>query len=89
MATDPHGDVRQFYDFLGEQIRSGVPVTPESAIDQWRSEHPLDVLAEFDSEEEVAIIEMAQEALDDIAAGKKGMPIEEFQAEMRRRFNLK
>jgi hypothetical protein len=76
MATDPHSELFQFHQFVGEQLGSGRDLTPEETLDLWRAEHPGD-------DDTIAAV---QEALDDLAAGDRGRPYEEVLAELRRRY---
>lgn len=81
MATDNSGELSAFHQFVGAQLETGTGLSPEEALDQWRAANP--------SDEDLEEIEaMVQEALDDIAAGDKGMPFEEFDREFRRRNGL-
>lgn len=81
MATEPSAELVQFQRFLNERIEAGVALTPEEALDLWRDENPV---AE-DFQESVAAI---REALADMAAGDTGIPLEQFDAEFRRRHGL-
>ena len=53
-------------------------LTPEELLDQWRSEHPL-------SEDVVAVYE----ALQDMAAGDSGTPLEEYEQRVLERYGLR
>ena len=81
MATDQPNDLSQFHQFLGEQIIGGTNKSLEDLVDDWRETHPVD-----DDEDLIADV---QEALDDMEAGDKGTPAEEFLTELRERFGLK
>ena len=56
-------------------------LTRDDVIDEWREEHAAPEMPEDD-------LEAIQAALDDVDAGVKGRPFEEFDAEMRREFNF-
>jgi hypothetical protein len=81
MATDNSGELNAFHQFIGTQLQSGAKLSPQEAVDQWRAMHPSD-----DDLDEIEV--MVQEALDNIAAGDKGRPFEEFDLEFRRRHGL-
>lgn len=75
-------ELREFHGFLAEKLKNGsADLSPEEALDEWRQLHPDP--EEF--EDDVAAI---QAALDDVANGDTGIPLEEFDREMRKRFNL-
>jgi hypothetical protein len=75
-------DLAQFYDFIGSRLNQGAgDLTPEEALELWRAEHP----GPGDFEDSVAAI---QEALDDIGAGDKGRPFEEFDRDFRARHQI-
>lgn len=81
MATDNSGELNAFNQFITTQLKTGSNLTPEEAVEQWRAMHPSDDAADL----EAAI----QEALDDIEAGEKGIPFDEFMREFRIRNGLK
>ena len=71
-------ELRQFYEFLGQQLRTGsAELSPEEALDVWRMQH-------HPSEDLLAI----QEALDDMERGDTGIPFEEFDREFRARHGI-
>jgi hypothetical protein len=75
-------ELREFHGFLAEKLKNGgADLSPEEALDEWRQLHPDP--EEF--EDDVAAI---QPALDDVANGDTGIPLEEFDREMRKQFNL-
>lgn len=82
MSTDVRLELREFHQFLSEQLANGdAVVSPEEVLDQWRTVHPCEeVFAE-----DVAAV---QEALDDMAAGDVGLPLDEFDRQFRRRHGL-
>ena len=83
MNHSPANDeLRDFHRFLSEKVSNGgAALSPEEALDEWRSHHPL---AETDDDD----LEAIQEALDDIANGDTGVPLEEFDREFRARHGL-
>jgi hypothetical protein len=82
MNQSPMNELHAFHAFLGEKLNNGsADLLPEEALDQWRQLHP----EPDDYEDDVAAI---QEALDDLDRGEKGMPLEEFDRELRKQFNL-
>lgn len=82
MATDHSGELSAFNQFVTTQVATGANLTPEEAVEQWRAMHPSDA----DAADLHAAI---QEALDDIEAGDKGMPFDDFMREFRLRNGLK
>jgi hypothetical protein len=75
-------DLAQFHQFIGARLGQGDgELTPEEALELWRSEHP----GPDNFEDSVAAI---QEALDDVAAGDCGRPFDVFDREFRGRHNL-
>ncbi len=81
MSADLRLELREFHQFLGEQLANSSVVSPEEALDQWRAVHPHE---ESFAEDIVAV----QEALDDMAAGDVGAPIDEFDRQFRQRHGL-
>jgi hypothetical protein len=76
------GDLASFHQFIGQRLKEGDDnLSPEEALDIWRSEHPLP----GDFEETVAAL---REALEDLEAGDLGQPFEEFDREFRARHNI-
>lgn len=81
MSIDSSSDFSGFVQFAAAQLQAGTELTPEQAVEQWRAMHP--------SEDEAADLEAAiQEAIDDMEAGQKGIPFEEFKREFRLRNGL-
>ena len=75
-------ELRAFHAFLAEKLNNGsADLLPEEVLDQWRELHP----EPFDDEDDVAAI---QAALDDVDRGDKGISLEEFDEEMRKKFNF-
>jgi hypothetical protein len=82
MNAQLQNELREFHHFLGEKLNNGgAGLSPEEALDEWRRMHPENDA----SDEDVAAV---QEALDDIAAGDKGMLFDEFDRDFRKRHNL-
>lgn len=82
MPTITTEELRAFHRFLSDRLDAGgTDLSPEEALDEWRRLHPP-ALA-FD--EDVAAI---QEALDDVARGDRGVPLDEFDRAFRQRHNL-
>jgi hypothetical protein len=76
-------DLRRFHQFVAEKVSSGSDnLSPEEVLDQWRNLHPAPGATDPD---ELAAI---QEAVDDLEAGDKGIPFEDFDREFRARRNL-
>lgn len=79
MATDPHSELAQFQQFVGQHVQSGTQLSPEEVLDLWRLEHPQSL-----DDDAIAI----RQALADFEAGELGTPLGEFEREFRRRHNL-
>jgi hypothetical protein len=76
MPTADNSELQSFSGYVTGLLASGkADVSPEVALLQWRLEN----LSPEERDEEVKAI---QEALDDIAAGDRGTPAEEFFAEL-------
>jgi hypothetical protein len=75
-------DLTGFHAFVGEQLKQGkLGLSPEEALDIWRTDHPL-------PEDFEETVEALREALDDLKAGDLGRPFEEFDVEFRARHNI-
>jgi hypothetical protein len=75
-------ELRAFHRFLGDKLGAQVAdLSPEEALDEWRSQHPHSEAADEDA---VAV----QEALDDMARGDRGMPFDEFDRDFRARHGI-
>jgi hypothetical protein len=82
MPSYPSAELKDFHDFLASKLAAGdVALSPEEALDQWRGEHPS--IAAFD--QDVAAL---QEALADMEAGDRGLPIDDFDQRFRQRHGL-
>jgi hypothetical protein len=82
MSTAGHSELQSFSGYVTSLIASGkANVSPEVALLQWRLEN----LSPEERDEEVRAI---QEALDDIAAGDRGTPADEFLAEINAEFSM-
>lgn len=79
MATDPHSELAQFQQFVGQHVQSGTPLSPEEVLDLWRIEHPQSL-----DDDAIAI----RQALADFDAGEMGVPLDEFEREFRRRHGI-
>jgi hypothetical protein len=81
-VTNVSADLSGFHAFIGEHLKEGnVGLSPEEALNIWRTDHPL-------PEDFEETVEALREALDDLKAGDLGRPFEEFDAEFRARHNL-
>jgi hypothetical protein len=75
-------ELASFHEFISQRLKAGDhKLSPEEAVERWRSEHPLP--EEF--EDTVAAL---QEAFDEIDAGVPGIPAEQFFREFRERHGL-
>jgi hypothetical protein len=83
MSIDSNAELRSFGQYIEQLVASGnSKLTPEDALAQWRMEN----LSPEEYEEEVRAI---QEALDDIAAGDKGVPWGQVIKDINAEFGLK
>jgi len=72
MSTGISTELHDFTLFLQAKLQAGeTKISPEEALEQWREENPT----EEEFEEEVRAI---KEALDQMDAGERGVPAEEF-----------
>jgi hypothetical protein len=79
MPTDTSDELREFHRFLTNKLSAdGIDLSPEEALDEWRRLNPQTQA----SDENVAAI---REALDDVAAGDRGIPFDEFDRDFRKR----
>ena len=79
MSTDTVEELREFHRFLTNKLSAdGIDLSPEEALDEWRRLNPQTQA----SDENVAAI---REALDDVAAGDRGIPFDEFDRDFRKR----
>ena len=74
----PTTELHVFRDFLNEKLQNGgAGLSPEDALDEFRDLHP------DPEEDDVAAI---QAAIDDFERGERGMPLEEFDRQLRQEF---
>ena len=68
----------------GARVPEGTRVHVDIAFDfeQFEYPHPM---APYDREKEIALLQASH---DEVKAGKRGMPLAEFEAEFAREFNL-
>jgi hypothetical protein len=82
MPADTSEELREFHHFLTNKLSvDGIDLSPEEALDEWRRLHPQTEA----SDEDIAAI---REALDDMAAGDRGIPFDEFDRDFRKRHKL-
>ena len=82
MKSKRMSELHAFHAFLEAKLNNASAyLTPEEVLDEWRQLHP----EPEDEEDDVAAI---QAALDDVANGDRGIPLEEFDREFRRRHNI-
>jgi len=75
-------DMVGFHQFIGEQIdRGDRGLSPEEAIDIWRSKHPLP--GDFDEN-----VEALREAFEEVDAGVPGISADQFFRELREAHGL-
>jgi hypothetical protein len=81
MTIDPATEVAQFQQFLADHLQRGECLSPEEALDLWRVHNPH-------PHESADNVEALRQALADMDAGDRGIPLDEFDREFRRRHNL-
>jgi hypothetical protein len=82
MPASAADQLREFHDFLTQALKAGaVNLSPEEALDEWRRLHP-------DTRAQTEDMAALQEALEDLANGDRGIPIDQFDREFRQRHNL-
>jgi len=75
-------ELARFHQFILEKLANGASrLSPEDALDQWRSENPsIEDLAES--------VEAVKKALTDMQGGDTGRPADEVIANLRRRYDV-
>jgi hypothetical protein len=82
MTTCLPSELESFHHFLSQQLTRGCSsLSPEEALDLWRTDHPAD---EADAETVAA----SREALEDMESGDRGRSLDEFDREFRKRHPL-
>jgi hypothetical protein len=82
MATERVNDPRAFRDFLDAKLSNGVAeLTLDEALGLWDIENASE-------DERAATVQAVSEALADMRAGDTGVPVRDFLAEIRHRYNL-
>ncbi len=82
MASDSQSELASFHRIVGSVLSGqSANVSPEDALDLWRAEHP----AQDERDDATAAL---KQALDSVAAGEHGIPIEEFERDFRRRHGI-
>jgi hypothetical protein len=82
MSTDNSSDLNAFIAFANAKLQAGEDWSLDQALSHW---HVMNM-----TEEEADEIDaLVQEALDDIEAGDKGIPIDEVFAEIEAKYGLK
>lgn len=82
MSSHIEGELASFHCFVSDQLQhEGGAISPEEALDLWRSQHP----AAEDFEESVLAV---TEALQDMDEGDRGVVFEQFDREFRTRHDL-
>jgi hypothetical protein len=81
-ASQTSNELTGFHQFIGERLSKGDgDLSPEEALDIWRSEHPLP----DDYDDTVAAL---REAFEEMDAGVPGIPAKQFFREFRERHGL-
>ena len=82
MSSGVESELVSFHRFVADQLKQGQrDVSPEEALDLWRTQHPSQELADD-------TVLAVQEALDDMQAGDQGLPLDQFDREFRVRHGL-
>ena len=82
MSADTSSELARFQQFILEKLANDASqLSPEDALDQWRSENPsFEELAES--------VEAVKKALADMQGGDTGRPADEVIADLRRRCDV-
>lgn len=76
-ASAPTNELSEFHQFLGRQLdESDEQLSPEEALDLWRSENP-------DPDLHTRNVAAVREAIADMQSGDKGRPAKEVLQEIR------
>lgn len=82
MSGALNSELSNFHSFIAEQLKvAHSDVSPEEALDLWRSVHPLP-----DAEDDA--VAAVQEALHDMESGDQGVLLEEFDRGFRQHHGL-
>jgi hypothetical protein len=82
MPSGLESELTSFHRFISEQLSEGHSnVSPEEALDRWRTQHPL-----ADAEEDD--IAAVREAIADMENGDAGLALDDFDREFRTRHGL-
>jgi hypothetical protein len=82
MSVNVDRELARFNRFVSEKIGDGNgDMSPEEALDLWRSENPAD-------EERTETVRALREALEELQAGDPGVALEDFDREFRERNGL-
>jgi hypothetical protein len=82
MSSSYQNELANFHQFIGQQLASKhTNLSPEDALDLWREQNPC-------PDEDAETIAAIRESLANLEAGERGVTIEEFDREFRRRHNL-
>ena len=81
MSIDPTAELAQFQQFIVDHLQKGDTLSPEEALDLWRLRHP-------NADDFADSVLALREALVDLDSGERGVPLEEFDREFRRRHDL-
>ena len=79
MPTNIENELASFHKFLTERLKEDeVDLSPEEALDLWRSEHPT-------LREQSETVMALREALNDMDRGDRGISFEQFDREFQQR----
>jgi hypothetical protein len=82
MSVNLNDELARFSRFVSERVGAGRgDLSPEEALDLWRSENPSEA-------EQTETIHAVEEALEELRAGDPGVSLEAFDAEFRQRNGL-
>jgi hypothetical protein len=79
--NNSQSELSSFHQFVSEKLGSTSGISPEEALDLWRSMHQ----PAGETEETIAAL---REAIAQMNAGDVGVPIEEFDRQFRAKRNL-
>jgi hypothetical protein len=72
-------ELAKFHEFLSRKIKDfDTSASPEEMLDLWRATHP----SEMDFNRDVKAV---QDSIDDMKAGDRGIPLQEFDKDFRKK----
>ena len=80
--NNSQNELSSFHEFLGRKLTAASGLSPEEALDLWRSEHrPV--------EDDIETVAALRQAIADMHSGDIGMPIGEFDRQFRAKRSIR